>query len=66
MYRNRTSFERDLTSDACFFVVSSILRSVFATTEDKVIRSTVQRLPPQYVSALVTELTALTQQKTLK
>lgn len=48
------------------FVEFSILRNVFATSEEKVVRSTLQRLPPQYVAALVEELTALTQQKTVK
>lgn len=44
----------------------TILRNVFATAEEKVVRSTLQRLPPQYVASLVDELTSLTQQKTLK
>lgn len=44
----------------------SILRTVLANDEEKVIRSTLQRLPPQYVATLVNELTLMTQQKTSK
>lgn len=55
-----------LCADCCSVFFYRILRNVFAKTEEKVVRSTVQRLPPQYVASLVEELTSLTQQKTLK
>lgn len=43
-----------------------MLRTVFLTTEEKVIRLTLQKLPVQYVGALANELTTLSQKKTTK
>lgn len=43
-----------------------MLRTVFLTTEEKVIRLTLQKLPVQYVGALANELTTLSQKKTAK
>lgn len=45
---------------------ANLLRMVFTNKDEQVIRSTLQRLPPQYVSSLVTELTQLAQKKSTK
>lgn len=44
----------------------TLLRTVFTNHDEQVIRSTLQRLPPQYVGSLVKELTSLAQKKTSK
>lgn len=43
---------------------ANLLRMVFLNKDEQVIRATLKRLPPQYISNLVTELTALAQKKT--
>lgn len=43
---------------------ASLLRMVFVNKDEQLIRSTLKRLPPQYIGSLVTELTALAQKKT--
>lgn len=43
---------------------ASLLRMVFVNKDEQLIRSTLKRLPPQYIGNLVTELTALAQKKT--
>lgn len=45
---------------------ANLLRMVFTNKDEQVIRSTLQRLPPQYVGILVTELTQLAQKKSTK
>lgn len=45
---------------------TNLLRMVFTNKDEQVIRSTLQRLPPQYVGSLVTELTQMAQKKTTK
>lgn len=45
---------------------TNLLRMVFTNKDEQVIRSTLQRLPPQYVGSLVTELTQLAQKKSTK
>lgn len=45
---------------------ANLLRMVFTNKDEQVIRSTLQRLPPQYVGSLVTELTQLAQKKSTK
>lgn len=45
---------------------ASLLRTVFTTKDEQVIRSTLVRMPPQYVRDLVNELTQLAQKKTAK
>lgn len=44
----------------------NLLRTVFINKDEQVIRSTLQRLPPQYIGSLVDELTQLAQKKTAK
>lgn len=44
----------------------ALLRTVFTNKDEQVIRSTLVRLPPQYVRDLVNELTQLAQKKTAK
>lgn len=43
---------------------ANLLRMVFLNKDEQVIRATLKRLPPQYISSLITELTALAQKKT--
>lgn len=43
---------------------NNLLRMVFLNKDEQIIRATLQRLPPQYISNLITELTALAQKKT--
>lgn len=43
---------------------ANLLRTVFLNKDEQIIRATVKRLPPQYISSLITELTALAQKKT--
>lgn len=43
-----------------------LLRTVFTNNDEQIIRSTLQRLPPQYVGSLVKELTSLAQKKSSK
>lgn len=43
---------------------ANLLRMVFLNKDEQIIRATLKRLPPQYISSLVTELTALAQKKT--
>lgn len=45
---------------------ANLLRMVFTNKDEQVIRSTLQRLPPQYVGSLVAELTQLAQKKSTK
>lgn len=45
---------------------ANLLRIVFTNKDEQVIRSTLQRLPPQYVGSLVNELTQLAQKKSTK
>lgn len=44
----------------CLF---SILAEIFSTNDNHSVRSTLQKLPPQYIGSLINELTALMQQK---
>lgn len=44
----------------------NLMRIVFLNQEEQVIRSTLQRLPPQYLRPLVKELTLLAQKKSIK
>lgn len=43
---------------------ANLLRMVFLNKDEQIIRATLKRLPPQYISSLITELTALAQKKT--
>lgn len=43
---------------------ANLLKMVFANKDEQLIRSTLKRLPPQYIGSLVAELTALAQKKT--
>lgn len=43
---------------------ANLLKMVFLNKDEQLIRSTLKRLPPQYISSLVAELTALAQKKT--
>lgn len=40
-----------------------ILAEIFSTNDNHLVRSTLQKLPPQYIGSLVNELTALMHQK---
>lgn len=43
---------------------TNLLRMVFLNKDEQIIRATLKRLPPQYISSLITELTVLAQKKT--
>lgn len=43
---------------------ANLLRMVFLNKDEQIIRATLKRLPPQYITSLITELTALAQKKT--
>lgn len=43
---------------------ANLMRMVFLNKDEQIIRATLKRLPPQYISSLITELTALAQKKT--
>lgn len=45
---------------------ANLLRMVFTNKDEQVIRSTLQRLPPEYVGSLISELTQLAQKKSTK
>lgn len=45
---------------------ANMLRLAFSITDEKTISLTLQRLPPQYISSLVNELTSLMRKKTAK
>lgn len=45
---------------------ANMLRLAFSITDEKTISFTLQRLPPQYISSLVNELTSLMRKKTAK
>lgn len=52
---------------SCLFIhlfpCFSILAEIFSTNDNHSVRSTLQKLPPQYIGSLINELTALMQQK---
>lgn len=43
---------------------ANLLKMVFLNKDEQIIRATLKRLPPQYISSLTAELTALAQKKT--
>lgn len=45
---------------------ANLLRMVFLNKDEQIIRATLKRLPPQYISSLVAELTSLAQKKTMQ
>ncbi|XP_031621725.1 WD repeat-containing protein 43 [Contarinia nasturtii] len=44
---------------------ANLLKMVFLNKDEQIIRATLKRLPPQYISSLIAELTALAQKKTI-